>query len=125
VLANLLASISELDGFKKAGGVLGIVTAGLAWYGSAASIINTTWDRELLPLGLWVRPKPKYRKENTEVVMPLMELTTMDSSSSSDSEEGEDLEKGGKEEHHHHHQKERVFLSSVTEAPSRKKKPGH
>jgi hypothetical protein len=36
-----------------------MVTAALAWYGSAASIINTTWDRELLPLGLWVRPKPK------------------------------------------------------------------
>jgi hypothetical protein len=110
-----------LDGFTKAGGALGIITAGLAWYGSAASIINTTWDRELLPLGLWVRPKPKYKKENTEVVMPLMELTTMDSASSSSSEEGEDLEKG-KEHHQHHHQK--VFLSAVTEVPSRKKS-GH
>jgi succinate-acetate transporter protein len=50
---------SELDGAKKAGGALGMVTAALAWYGSAASVINTTWDRELLPLGLWVRPKPK------------------------------------------------------------------
>ncbi len=58
---------SELDGAKKAGGALGMVTAGLAWYGSAASVINTTWDRELLPLGLWVRPKPKvpHSKPNT------------------------------------------------------------
>lgn len=52
---------SQLDGFKKAGGALGIITAALAWYGSAASVINATWDRELLPLGLWVRPKAKVR----------------------------------------------------------------
>lgn len=109
---------AELDGAKKAGGVLGMVTAGLAWYGSAASVINTTWDRELLPLGLWVRPKPKYRKENTETVMPLLELTTMSSES-----DDEDVEKG-KDRHRHHHHKERVFLSSVKEAPARKQS-GH
>jgi hypothetical protein len=59
----------------------------------------------------------QYRKENTETVMPLLELTTMSSES-----DGGDVEKGKGQRHHHH--KERVFLSSVKEAPARKKS-GH
>jgi hypothetical protein len=55
----------------------------------------------------------QYRKENTETVMPLLELTTI----SSESDEEEDVEKGTPRRHRH---KERVFLSSVKEAPSRK-----
>ena len=58
----------------------------------------------------------QYRKENTETVMPLLELTTMSSES-----DDEDVEKGKGQRHHH---KERVFLSSVKEAPARKKS-GH
>ncbi|MEP6843655.1 MAG: acetate uptake transporter [Pseudolysinimonas sp.] len=33
------------------GGYLGLVTAVLAWYGSAASVINSTWKRSVLPVG--------------------------------------------------------------------------
>ncbi len=33
-----------------AGGILGLVTAVLAWYGSAASVTNSTWQRVVLPV---------------------------------------------------------------------------
>ncbi len=35
------------------------MTAGIAWYGSAANLINSTWNRTLLPVGVWVQPKAK------------------------------------------------------------------
>jgi uncharacterized protein len=37
------------DGLIKLGGWLGIITALLAWYVSAAGVINTTWRRQVLP----------------------------------------------------------------------------
>jgi succinate-acetate transporter protein len=33
------------------GGVIGLVTALLAWYGSAAGVVNSTWKRTVLPVG--------------------------------------------------------------------------
>jgi succinate-acetate transporter protein len=39
------------------GGWTGIVTAFIAWYGSAAIIINTTWKKTILPLGLSTIPE--------------------------------------------------------------------
>lgn len=32
------------------GGVFGLLTAALAWYGSAAGVINATWKRRVLPM---------------------------------------------------------------------------
>jgi hypothetical protein len=43
----------------KAGGAFGIMTAIIAWYGSAAVVINSTWGRTLLPVGVFVQPKRK------------------------------------------------------------------
>ncbi|CAF1244244.1 unnamed protein product [Rotaria magnacalcarata] len=40
------------------GGWVGIVTAGLAWYTSGATIINTTFKKSVLPLGVY-KPKEK------------------------------------------------------------------
>ncbi len=37
----------------KAGGWLGLVTAFLAWYHSAAGVTNATWGRTLLPVFPW------------------------------------------------------------------------
>ncbi len=37
----------------KAGGWLGLVTALLAWYASAAGVTNATWGRTLLPVFPW------------------------------------------------------------------------
>lgn len=39
-----IAAIGQL------GGWLGLITAGLAWYASAASVINATWKRVVLPV---------------------------------------------------------------------------
>ena len=37
-----------------AGGWVGIICACAAWYGSAAVVINSVWDRTVLPVGVWV-----------------------------------------------------------------------
>ena len=37
----------------KVGGVVGLVTAGLAWYHSAAGVTNASWGRTLLPVFPW------------------------------------------------------------------------
>jgi uncharacterized protein len=38
------------DGLVKAGGWLGIVTAAVAWYASFAGVVNSTFQRDLLPV---------------------------------------------------------------------------
>ncbi|MEN9714800.1 MAG: hypothetical protein RJA35_267 [Actinomycetota bacterium] len=38
-------------GMTQVGGYFGLVTAALAWYGSAAGVVNSTWKRTVLPLG--------------------------------------------------------------------------
>lgn len=53
-LTFLLLTIGEFAGSATAhqiGGYLGLVTAALAWYGAAASVINSTWKRTVLPVG--------------------------------------------------------------------------
>jgi succinate-acetate transporter protein len=53
-LTYLLLTIGEFAGSTVAhniGGYLGLITAVLAWYGSAASVINSTWKRTVLPVG--------------------------------------------------------------------------
>jgi uncharacterized protein len=56
VLTFLLLTVAEFAGaagLGKVGGWLGIITALLAWYASAAGVINTTWQRAVLPV--WAR----------------------------------------------------------------------
>lgn len=53
-LTFLLLTIGAFSGSEVAnhiGGYLGLVTAVLAWYGAAASVINFTWKRTVLPVG--------------------------------------------------------------------------
>ena len=55
-LTFLLLTIAELAGASaigKVGGWVGIITALLAWYASAAGVINSTWKRAVLPV--WAR----------------------------------------------------------------------
>jgi len=37
-------------GAGQIGGYLGLVTAFLAWYASAAGVVNATWKRSVLPV---------------------------------------------------------------------------
>lgn len=39
------------SGWQKAGGWLGLVTAAFAWYGSFATVTNSTYKRTILPIG--------------------------------------------------------------------------
>jgi len=39
----------------RAGGWFGIITALVAWYGSAAIVINSTWGRTVLPVGVYLK----------------------------------------------------------------------
>jgi len=41
----------------KAGGWFGLITALFAWYGSAAVVINSTWERTVLPVGVYAKDK--------------------------------------------------------------------
>jgi len=50
-LGNLAAPPNA--GVIKIGGVVGLVTAALAWYASAAGVTNATWGRIVLPLFPW------------------------------------------------------------------------
>lgn len=55
----LLLTIGELaksPSITHAGGYLGLLTAVLAWYGSAAGVVNSTWRRTVLPV-LSLAPK--------------------------------------------------------------------
>ncbi len=54
LITFVLLTIGAFSGSATAtniGGVVGLVTAVLAWYGSAASVINSTWGRTVLPIG--------------------------------------------------------------------------
>ena len=46
----LLAIGEYVHGFKVTGGYMGLITAGLAWYCSAATMINGTFGRTVLPV---------------------------------------------------------------------------
>ena len=51
-LAFLLLAIGALGEHPevtKAGGWSGLLTAGLAWYGSMAGVTNATWGRAAIP----------------------------------------------------------------------------
>ncbi|HCA86664.1 MAG TPA: hypothetical protein DEQ61_14965 [Streptomyces sp.] len=42
-------ALGELPVLTRIGGWLGLLTAALAWYGSAAAVTNSTWERTVLP----------------------------------------------------------------------------
>jgi succinate-acetate transporter protein len=44
----------------RAGGVIGVITAAVAWYASAAGVVNGMAGRQMLPVGgqLWGRTRP-------------------------------------------------------------------
>lgn len=46
-----IGAFSGMAGVSQIGGIIGLLTAALAWYGSAASVINSTWKRIVLPVG--------------------------------------------------------------------------
>jgi len=45
-----LGAFNASTGLTHAGGFLGLFVAALAWYGSAAAVVNSTWGRIVLPL---------------------------------------------------------------------------
>lgn len=49
-IANLLAPGGASDGLRQLGGYVGLVDAAVAWYLSAALMLNTTSGRQLLPI---------------------------------------------------------------------------
>ncbi|WP_328583528.1 acetate uptake transporter [Streptomyces sp. NBC_00370] len=44
-----IGAFDQSTSITKAGGWVGLVTAVVAWYASAATVTNSTWKRELLP----------------------------------------------------------------------------
>ncbi|MDY7543088.1 MULTISPECIES: acetate uptake transporter [unclassified Cryobacterium] len=50
-LALAIGAFTGLGGISQAGGWLGLATALAAWYGSAATVVNATWGRILVPVG--------------------------------------------------------------------------
>jgi succinate-acetate transporter protein len=46
-----IGEFSSTAAITHVGGYLGLLTALLAWYGSAASVTNSTWKRSVLPVG--------------------------------------------------------------------------
>lgn len=45
-----VGALGDIETLTRAGGVVGIVTALAAFYGSAAGVINSTWGRTVLPV---------------------------------------------------------------------------
>lgn len=53
-LTFIALTIGEFAGvvaISRLGGWLGLLTALFAWYGSAATVVNSTWKRTVLPVG--------------------------------------------------------------------------
>lgn len=49
-IALTIGAFSGVAGITQLGGWLGLLTAALAWYGSFAVVINSTWKRTVLPV---------------------------------------------------------------------------
>ena len=61
-LLLIIGNLIDNSRVVNAGGWFGILTAFVAWYGSAAVVINVTWKKNILPLGLWIPPKESEEK---------------------------------------------------------------
>ena len=44
-----IGALGQHPNITKIGGIVGLVTAGFAWYASFATVTNDTWKRTLLP----------------------------------------------------------------------------
>jgi succinate-acetate transporter protein len=49
-LALTIGAFTGVEGISKLGGWLGLLTAALAWYGSFAVVLNSSWKRAVLPV---------------------------------------------------------------------------
>lgn len=61
-LLLIIGNLGDSPIVVNVGGWFGIVTAFVAWYGSAAVVINITWKKQILPLGVWIPSKPDESK---------------------------------------------------------------
>lgn len=52
-----VGAFAQNEGCTNAGGWIGLGCAFLAWYASAAGVINTTWGRTVLPVGHFIARK--------------------------------------------------------------------
>lgn len=52
-----VGAFSGTPSCTHAGGWFGLITAGWAWYGSAAVVINSTWGFTVLPVGVPAKPE--------------------------------------------------------------------
>lgn len=90
-----IGDFAEAPNVTKAGGAFGIMTAIIAWYGSAAVVINSTWGRTLLPVGVFVQPKKKVAKQDEQNMIPLLDIRRgSDDSRDELSHDDDDLENG-------------------------------
>ena len=56
-LLLIIGNLADTSIVTNVGGWFGIVTAAIAWYGSAAVVINVTWRKSILPLGIYQHHK--------------------------------------------------------------------
>ncbi|CAF0970612.1 unnamed protein product [Adineta ricciae] len=56
-LLLIIGNLTDTPVVVNVGGWFGIVTAFVAWYGSAAVVINVTWRKSVLPIGVYI-PSP-------------------------------------------------------------------
>lgn len=61
----VVGKLAPSPGCTRCGGWIGIVCACIAWYGSAAVVINNSWGRTVLPVGAggWVKRPVKVEDE--------------------------------------------------------------
>ena len=57
-LLLIIGNLRNISVLINVGGWFGIITAFIAWYGSAAILIDLTWNTNILPIGIF-HPKPK------------------------------------------------------------------
>ncbi|CAF1236716.1 unnamed protein product [Adineta ricciae] len=55
----VVGSLANSSVVLNIGGWFGIATSFAAWYGSAALVINITWKKAILPVGVYQTPKEK------------------------------------------------------------------
>jgi succinate-acetate transporter protein len=58
-LSLVIGNLADISVFINIGGWFGIVTAFLAWYASAAVIINDTFGKSILPIGTYKKEEKK------------------------------------------------------------------
>jgi len=62
-LLLIIGNLTDTPIVINIGGWFGIVTACIAWYGSAAVVINSSWKKSILPLGVYNSQNDKQTKD--------------------------------------------------------------